>query len=50
MAVASSGTTLIQPSGALVALSVLWLLALMMGAVTAAKGRWGWLLVGLLTA
>jgi hypothetical protein len=41
--------TLIYPSPGLIAWTVVMGLVLVAGAVTAAKGRWGWVLVGLLT-
>lgn len=42
----ASGSFLVRPDAGLIAVVVAWLLALAMGAVTAAKGRWGWLILG----
>jgi len=39
----------VSPSPGLIAWTILLVLVLVAGAVTAAKGRWGWVLIGLLT-
>lgn len=41
--------TIVAPSLGLVAWTALVVLLLVLGAITAAKGRWGWVAVGLLT-
>jgi hypothetical protein len=43
------GDVVVSPSAGLVAWTVLIGLVLVAGAVTAAKGRWGWVAIGLLT-
>ena len=49
MMAASSGIYLVSPGPALLALTGLLLAIVLLGGVTAAKGRWGWLLTGLFT-
>ena len=39
----------VPPSPGLIAWTILMALLLVAGCVTAAKGRWGWVLIGLLT-
>jgi hypothetical protein len=43
------GDSVVSPSAGLIAWTVLVALVLVAGAVTAAKGRWGWVAIGLLT-
>jgi hypothetical protein len=48
--IASSGNFTVAPNLGLIAWSVLVLVSVLAGGVTAAKGRWGWLVAGILTA
>jgi hypothetical protein len=41
--------TVVGPSPGLIAWTIVMGLVLVAGAATAAKGRWGWVLIGLLT-
>jgi hypothetical protein len=41
--------TTVSPSPGLIVWTIVMGLVLVAGAVTAAKGRWGWVLIGLLT-
>jgi hypothetical protein len=45
----TAGTFLIQPNPALIIWTLVIVAAIVMGGVTAAKGRWGWFVIGLLT-
>lgn len=47
---AAGGTFLISPGAGLLLYTGILLVLLLCGLVTASKGRWGWLVVGFLTA
>lgn len=49
MFVLAASATIVGPSLGLVVWTVLVVLVLVCGAITAAKGRWGWVGLGLLT-
>ncbi len=49
MSVSATGDFVVAPGPGLILWTVLVGLLLIAGGVTAAKGRWGWVLVGLLT-
>lgn len=49
MSVSAAGDLVVAPAPGLILWTVLVGLLLIAGGVTAAKGRWGWILVGLLT-
>jgi hypothetical protein len=45
----ADGTFLVEPGTGLIVWAVLSVLGLITGTVTAAKGRWGWFILGLAT-
>jgi len=49
MTLTASSEFVVNPDPALIVWTVLFACALLAGAVTAVKGRWGWVLLGLLT-
>jgi hypothetical protein len=50
LSVGANGVTVVAPSWGVVVFTVLLAVALPCGVVTAMKGRWGWLVLGLMTS